>query len=207
MSEIHSQSDNNINIVNNYLCKQISYNKTSLNLKINEVFKIINLLKKELEEIYIKNNLENIMKIKIKINHYNIILDKMIYHSENNFNSLDDFVKKNKIKFRVLIHIFKHQIQTYFIKNKIKNYLDQLLLDTVNAVIDKQLEMAPSISNYVFYQLIDNLCSILSQIKYSGNLQKKIEHTESTILKYPLFVGGNRNIYTINYINYNTKEN
>ena len=200
MSEIYSQSDNNINIVNNYLCKQISYNKTSLNLKINEVFKKINLLKKELEQIYIKNNLENIMKIKIKINHYNIILDKMIYHSENNFNSLDDFVKKNKIKFRVLIHIFKHQIQTYFIKNKIKNYLDQLLLDTVNAVIDKQLEKAPSISNHVFYQLIDNLCTILSQIKYSGNLQKKIKSIESTILKYPLFVGGNRNFYNIKYI-------
>jgi len=199
MSEIKTQSDTHINIINKYLCKQLSYNKNSYNENIDKLFKKINLLKNNYEKLLLKNNLENIMKIKIKINHHNIQLNKIIYKSENNYLSLDDFVKKNKIKFRVLIHIFKCHIQKYFIKHDIKNYAEQLILDTAIAVIDKQLDKAPSISSFGFVQLIETLCNILSQIKYNFDLTKKIKQTEELILKYPLFVGGNRNIYTINY--------
>ena len=199
MSEINTQSDTHVNIINKYLRKQLSSNNKSYNENIDKLFKKINLLKSDLKRLIFKNNLENIMKIKIKIYHHNIQLNKLIYESENNYLSLDDFVKKNKIKFRVLIHIFKCHIQKYFIKHDIKNYAEQLILDTATAVIDKQLGKAPSICSLEFVKLIETLCNILSQIEYNFDLSKKIKQTEDLILKYPLFVGGNRNVYNINY--------
>lgn len=193
MSETHS------NIINNYLCRQLSYNKNSHNLEIDNEFKKINSLKEKHKILLQKNNLENIMKNNIKITHHNIHLNKLIYKSENNYESLDDFVKQNKIKFRVLIHIFKYHIQKYFLKNDIQNYTEQLILDTVTSVIDKQLDKAPSISSFGFVQLINSLCKILSKIEYEFDLLKKIKYTENMILKYPQFVGGSKNIYTIIY--------
>jgi len=194
-------SELNSNIINNYLCRQLSYNKNYHNLEIDNEFKKINSLK-EKHQILLqkKNNLENIMKNNIKINHHSINLNKLIYKSENNYESLDDFVKQNKIKFRVLIHIFKYHIQKYFLKkNNIQNYTEQLILDTVTSVIDKQLDKAPSISSFGFVQLINSLCKILSKIEYKFDLLKKIKDTENMILQYPQFVGGSKNIYTINY--------
>ena len=140
------------------------------------------------------------MKIKVKINHFKLDLDKLIYKSEHEYSSINEFVDKNKLKFRVLIHIFKKHIQKYFSKNSINHYTEQLILDTANAVIEKQLGKSPNISNVCFIQVIEKLCYILSKIKYNPNkLKDQILHIENKISNNCNFVGGNRNTYNINY--------
>ena len=107
MSETIKTAD----IINNYLCYELPAYK-DINEDINEMYKKIDLLKKKQLKESVKN-VETIMKIKIKINHLNLELEQVIRDTTDNV-SFVDIVKKNTIKFIVLIHIFKDDINHSF---------------------------------------------------------------------------------------------
>ena len=184
-------------IINNYLCYKLPAYK-DINEDINEMYKKIDLLKKKQLKESVKN-VETIMKIKIKINHLNLELEQVIRDTTDNV-SFVDIVKKNTIKFRVLIHIFKDDIKHFLINKKTRNYIEQIILDTVNSVINNQLDKSPRVADFIFMQILQTLCKILSKIKYkTDNLQQEIQKIENIIKKTPNFVGGSKSSSIIKY--------
>ena len=121
-------------------------------------------------------SIEDIMKIKIKQNHINILnanLEKEIKKIKNDL-SID-----NRRKFKIIIIIINTPLFDY-LKNKTKNIEEELIYLYTTAIKKKQYLLIPNVCDDVFYKVLNKLLLILNNLDIDKiNIEERISKLDN----------------------------
>ena len=145
----------NLDNLDKYILLKEKYNK-----KVKTIEKILSFFKNK-----VNNEKEAIMSNNIKINHFNLELDKINKKYKNDFNNLKSkLYEEKKIKFMNIIAIFKDYILLHLNNLKDKDCNEYLLY---NLLLEKKLQISISKFNIEkIYEIINLVCKILSSKIY-----------------------------------------
>ena len=127
---------------------------------------------------FLKNKVSNekviIMTDNIKINHFNIELDKINKKYKNDLNELHlKYFQEKKIKFMNIISIFKYYMLLHLNNLKNKDCNEYLLY---NLLLEKKLQISiTKFSIGKFFEIVNLVCKILSSKLYIVNYTNDIK--------------------------------
>ena len=149
---------NNLNNFDKYIFLKEKYNK-----KVKIIEKILSFFKNK-----VSNEKEATMTKNIKINHFNLELDKINKKYKNDFNNLNSkLYEEKKIKFMNIIAIFKDYMLLHLNNLKNKDCNEYLLF---NLLLEDKLKLNISkFSIEKFFEIVNLACKILSSKIYFIN--------------------------------------